>query len=98
VPGRPNHARDDVSARPRFGAYRPRRAACTALELPKTPPHRIAGPLCTIAAIMDDTDMTDVAYDIDIDVGADIEPVAQPSQPQQVVQVSIAPGCTRRRN
>ncbi|KAH6875887.1 hypothetical protein J4E91_002009 [Alternaria rosae] len=35
---------------------------------------------------MDDTDMTDVAYDIDIDVGADIEPVAQPSQPQQVVQ------------
>jgi len=47
---------------------------------------------------MDDTDMTDVAYDIDIDVGADIEPVAQPSQPQQVVQVSIAPGCTRRRN
>jgi hypothetical protein len=41
--------------------------------------------------------MTDVAYDIDIDVGADIEPVAQPSQPQQVVQVSIAPGRTRER-
>jgi hypothetical protein len=43
---------------------------------------------------MDDTDMTDVAYDIDIDVGEDIAPVAQPLQPQQVVQVSIAQGCT----
>jgi hypothetical protein len=39
--------------------------------------------------------MTDVAYDIDFDVGADVEPVAQPSQPQQVVQVSIAQGCKR---
>lgn len=38
---------------------------------------------------MDDTDMTDVAYDIDIDVGPTTEPVAQ-QQPQQVVQVSSA--------
>lgn len=35
-----------------------------------------------------DTDMTDAAYDIDIDVGAGIEPVAQP--PQQVVEVSCS--------
>ncbi|EOA92315.1 hypothetical protein ACJQWK_03919 [Exserohilum turcicum] len=36
---------------------------------------------------MDDTDMTDVAYDIDIDVGPNVEPapVAQP-QPQHVVE------------
>jgi len=32
-----------------------------------------------------DTDMTDAAYDIDIDVGADPIPVAQ--QPQQVIEV-----------
>jgi hypothetical protein len=46
---------------------------------------------------MDDTDMTDVAYDIDIDVGEDIAPVAQAPQPQQFVQVSIAQGCTAKR-
>ncbi|KAH7564606.1 hypothetical protein BM1_01653 [Bipolaris maydis] len=34
---------------------------------------------------MDDTDMTDVAYDIEIDVGPNVEPVAQ-QQPQQVAQ------------
>jgi len=45
---------------------------------------------------MDDTDMTDVAYDIDIDVGEDIAPAAQASQPQQVVQVSNAQGCTTK--
>jgi hypothetical protein len=38
---------------------------------------------------MDDTDMTDVAYDIDIDVGPNVEPVAQ-QQPQQVIEVSSA--------
>lgn len=38
---------------------------------------------------MDDTDMTDVAYDIEIDVGPNVEPVAQ-QQPQQVAQVSSA--------
>ncbi|USP76761.1 hypothetical protein yc1106_04035 [Curvularia clavata] len=37
---------------------------------------------------MDDTDMTDVAYDIDIDVGPTPEPVAQ-QQPQQVVEQNI---------
>jgi hypothetical protein len=47
-------------------------------------------------AAMDDTDMTDVAYDIDIDVGEDIAPAAQASQPQQVVQVSNAQGCTTK--
>lgn len=35
-----------------------------------------------------DTDMTDAAYDIDIDVGAGVETVSQ--QPQQVIQVSFS--------
>lgn len=30
--------------------------------------------------------MTDIAYDIDIDVGAGVEPVAQ--QPQQIIEVN----------
>ena len=34
--------------------------------------------------------MTDVAYDIDIDVGAGVEPIAH--QPQQVIEVSHGPG------
>jgi hypothetical protein len=37
-----------------------------------------------------DTDMTDVAYDIDIDVDAGVAPIAQ--QPQQVIQVSFLHG------
>jgi len=32
-----------------------------------------------------DTDMTDVAYDIDIDVGAGVEPIAH--QPRQIIEV-----------
>ena len=36
---------------------------------------------------MDDTDMTDVTYDIDIDVGTGVEPPVQLGQ-QQVIEVS----------
>jgi hypothetical protein len=40
-----------------------------------------------------DTDMTDVAYDIDIDDGAGLEPAAQQPQ-QQVIEVSFTQGYT----
>jgi hypothetical protein len=40
-----------------------------------------------------DTDMTDVAYDIDIDDGAGLEPAAQQPQ-QQVIEVSSTRGYT----
>ena len=40
-----------------------------------------------------DTDMTDAGYDIDIDVGA---PVAAPAQqPQQIIEVKHAQGCSQ---
>jgi hypothetical protein len=42
---------------------------------------------------MDDTDMTDVGYDIDIDVGPGVEAPAQPGQ-QQVIEVSSTHGYT----
>ena len=37
-----------------------------------------------------DTDMMDAGYDIDIDVGAGLNPPAQ--QPQQIIQVDCAHG------
>jgi hypothetical protein len=40
---------------------------------------------------MDDTDMTDVAYDIDIDVDTAVAPAAQEPQ-QQIIEVSFTQG------
>jgi hypothetical protein len=42
-------------------------------------------------AAMDDTDMMDAGYDIDIDVGAGLSAPAQ--QPQQVIEVNGAQAC-----
>ena len=42
----------------------------------------------TLLLVAMDTDMTDAAYDIDIDVGAGVEPIAQHAQP--IIEVKHA--------
>jgi hypothetical protein len=84
-----------VPARPR--AYR-RRACFSPLELSTPVDTKSSLPVYHVntrsaTTVTMDTDMTDVAYDIDIDDGAGLEPAAQQPQ-QQVIEVSSTQGYT----
>jgi hypothetical protein len=64
--------------------------ACPQLTTPRSTAAARLQDYQTTAA-MDDTDMMDAGYDIDIDVGAGLSAPAQ--QPQQVIEVNRAQAC-----